>query len=85
MKSSIEKRLTRQLVGKHEKAAAGTAHGLLVKDGIIKPSGELTAKGSVRNDMTPAQLAKDRSAKASGHDTGEFKYDKKTNRATLKK
>ena len=87
MKSKIEKRLTRQLSGKHVKNAAGVAHAHLIESGIIKPSGELTAKGKERNAMTPAERAKDRASKASGgkHKPSEYEYDKRTNRATLKK
>jgi len=64
-KSKIEKRLTRQLAGKHEKNAAEMAHSLLVKNAIIKPNGDLTAKGIKRNAMTPSERAKDRAAKSS--------------------
>ena len=86
-KSKIEKRLTRQLAGKGEKNAAAMAHQLLVEHKIIKQSGELTAKGRQRNDMTPAERARDRAAKASDgkHKPEDYKYNSKTNRAVLKK
>lgn len=84
--SKIEKRLARQLAAKHETNPAGFAHALLVEAKLIKPSGELTAKGKVRNAMTPAERAKDRAASASGgkHKAGEYSYSAKTNRAKLK-
>lgn len=85
-KSKIETRLILQLAAKGNKNAAEMAHGLLVEHHIIKPSGELTAKGKVRNDMTPAERAKERAAKASEglHKPSEYVYNKKTNRAKLK-
>lgn len=85
--SKIEKRLARQLAAKHEKKPAEMAHALLVTAKIIKPSGELTSKGKVRNAMTPAERARDRAAKASEgrHKAGGYRYVSATNTAALKK
>lgn len=86
MESKIEKRLTRQLVGKKIKNAKDMAHSLLVKRGIITEDGSLTKKGEKRNSMTPEERAKDRASKYSGKNKPkDYKYNKNTNRATLKR
>jgi hypothetical protein len=80
-------RLERQLAakGKDPAAAAAIATKALQKAGDLKPgTQEATAKGKARGEMTPGARAKDRASKISGHDTGEYNYDAKTNRATLK-
>lgn len=82
---SIVKRLTRQLASKGVKGAHNMAVGLLKKQGNMDKSGKLTSKGKKRQAMGAGGRAKDRAAKASGHKTSDFKYNKKTNRATLKK
>jgi len=64
--------------------AAAVATSQLQKHGILR-DGQLTAKGKVRNSMSPAERAKDRQSKVSGHPTSDYKYNKKTNLATLKK
>jgi hypothetical protein len=46
--------------------------------------GKLTSKGKARQALGAAGRAKDRAAKNSGRKTSEFKYNAKTNRATLK-
>ncbi len=86
-KSKLETRLTRQIAARGESGASSIAHGLLVKRGHIKPDGELTAAGKKRQDLGNAGRAKDREAKysGSGHKPGDYKYDAKTNAATLKK
>jgi hypothetical protein len=86
-KSKLETRLTRQIAARGEGDASGIAHGLLVKRGHIKPSGELTAAGKKRQDLGNAGRAKDRESKYSGgkKKPSDFKYDAKTNAATLKK
>lgn len=85
-KSKLETRLTRQLASKGEKNAAGLAHGLLVKQGHIKSDGTLTEKGETRQALGNGGRAKDRAAKYSGdHDADDYKYNAKTNRASLKK
>lgn len=86
-KSKLETRLTRQLAAKGVKGAANTARGILLKRGHIESDGDLTPKGKERQDLGNDGRAKDRAAKASGgkHDPSDYKYDPKTNRATLKK
>lgn len=74
------KRLTAQ-VGSKELATH-----LLQKQGYLKEDGKtLTAAGVKRDNMTAKERALDRAAKRSGRATTEYKYDPKTNRATLKK
>ena len=87
MTSSIEKRLTSQLKAKgmNSEAAKNIARKKLQEFGNLKADGTPTAKGEKRGAMTPGERAKDREASYSGHSTKEFKYNSKTNRATLKK
>lgn len=59
------------------------AASLLQKRGQMS-GGKLTAEGKKRQAMGAAGRAKDRAAKKSGRKTNEFKYNAKTNRATLK-
>lgn len=80
----IVERLTRQLRGKGIKNAKQAAYAFLTRAGILK-GGKLTAKGKKRNAMSPGQRAKDRAAKRSGRSAGSYKYNKRTNRATLKR
>lgn len=84
----ILKRLVSQLEakGKDKDTAYAIATSQLQKNGILKKgsSEELTEKGKKRNAMSPEERAKDRAAKVSGKSTKEYKYNKKTNRATLK-
>ena len=81
---AIVERLMRQLRSKGNKNAKGMAIALLKKQGILNKAGKLTAKGKKRNSMSPAQRAKARAAKYSGNSTKKYKYNKRTNRATLK-
>ena len=81
--SSIVKRLTNQLKAKGIKYPEGMAMGRLTQYGILK-DGKLTEKGKERQKLGASGRAKDRAAKASGRSPEEFKYSKKTNRATLK-
>jgi len=60
------------------------AYALLKKQGNMNASGKLTSKGKKRQAMGAAGRAKDRAAKASGKSVKAYKYNKKTNRATLK-
>lgn len=83
MPIKILTRLTNQLRSKGNSNAKGMAIALLTKQGTLK-NDKLTAKGRVRNAMTPAERAKDRQAKYSGHKSADFKYNASTNRATLK-
>lgn len=82
----ILERLARQLRSKGVKNSRAVAVSQLTKAGILKKGTlELTVKGKKRNKMTPGQRAKDRASKQSGKPTSKYKYNKKTNRATLKK
>ncbi len=77
-KKQLVKRLAAQVGSKD------MAIGILKKRGDMTKSGKLTAKGKARNNMTAEERAKDRASKASGKPTSAFKYDPRTNRATLK-
>jgi len=63
----------------------GMAIGILKKRGDMNASGELTAKGTKRNNMTAEERAKDRASKATGKSTNSFNYDPKTNRTKLRR
>lgn len=78
-------RLTRQLAAKGVKGAKGMAAALLHKRGQLSGNGKLTAKGKQRQALGAAGRAKDRAAKASGNSASSYKYNPKTNRATIKK
>ncbi len=80
----IAERLTRQLRGRGEKEPKALAYALLNKMGHMK-NGELTAKGKARNAMTPGERAKDRQASYTGRKPSDFKYNPKTNQATVKR
>lgn len=69
-----------------EAAANAAARSRLQKAGILKKgSDELTEYGKKRQAMGAAGRAKDRAAKASGRKPSEYKYNARTNKATLKK
>lgn len=76
-----------QAKGQSKAGAYAIATKTLQKAGDLKPgSAEATPKGAKRGAMTPAARAKDRASKYSGkHKTGDYGYDAKSNRATLKK
>lgn len=85
---AILERLVSQLKakGKSEKSAYAIATAALQRSGNLKKgSTKATAKGKRRGAMTPAQRAKDRASKRSGHSTSNYKYNSKTNLATLKR
>ena len=84
MASKLETRLTRQLAARGVDNAKGVATALLTKRGHLK-DGKLTAEGRERQALGNDGRAKDRQAKYSGRKPDDFKYDAKTNRATLKK
>ena len=86
-KSKLETRLTRQIAARGEDDAREIARGLLIKRGHIKPDGTLTAEGKRRQDLGNAGRAKDRESKYSGgkNKPSDYKYNAKTNAATLKK
>lgn len=72
--------------GNDKASAYAIATKALQRSGNLKPgTQEATAKGKRRGDMTPGERAKDRESKRTGHKPSEYKYNKKTNRATLKK
>jgi len=80
-------RLVGQLKNKgfNKKSAYAIATSKLQESGNLKKgTNKPTAKGIARGKMTPGQRAKDRASKASGKPKSSFKYNKKTNRATLK-
>ena len=81
---ALENRLTQQLAAKGNKNARGMAIAILTKRGDLA-NGKLTAKGEERQALGNAGRAKDRASKASGHSASEYKYNAKTNAATLKK
>lgn len=84
---AILERLVRQLRAKgySNRSAHAIAVKALQRSGNLKKgSTEATAKGERRGRMTPGERAKDRAAKKSGRKTSEYKYNKRTNRATLK-
>jgi hypothetical protein len=62
------------------------AIALMTKRGDMK-DGKLTAKGKERQELGNAGRAKDREAKYSDgkHKPSDYKYDPKTNAATLRK
>lgn len=81
---ALQTRLTRQLASRGVKDAKGMAVALLTKRGDMK-DGKLTEKGKERQALGDAGRAKDRQARYSGRKPEDFKYDAKTNAATLKK
>jgi len=59
---------------------------ILKNRGHLKADGKtFTAKGSARNAMTAEERAIDRATKISGKSAAAYKYNPKTNRATLRK
>jgi hypothetical protein len=77
-KHQLVKRLAAQ-VGNEDMAIA-----ILKSRGDMNEKGELTRKGLARDNMTSEQRAIDRAAKRSGRSVSEYKYNPRTNRATLK-
>ena len=85
---AILDRLVKQLKAKGiaTSSAYAIATKSLQKAGNLRPgTAKATAKGRRRGKMTPGQRAKDRASKRSGHPTSKYKYNSKTNLATLKK
>lgn len=74
----LVKRLTAQV------GDEGLAIALLKKRGDMSKSGALTKKGKARDSMTAEERALDRASKKTKHKPQEFKYNRSTNRATLK-
>jgi len=79
-------RLVRQLKAKGVKNPHAVATSQQQKAGNLKKgTNKLTAKGKKRQAMGASGRAKSRASKESGRKPSEYKYSKKTNRATLKK
>lgn len=78
-------RLTAQLKATGAKDPEDMAHGLLLNRGHINKDGSLTEAGQKRSDMGAAGRAIDRAVGRGDHKAKEYKYDAKTNRATLKR
>ena len=80
---NIVARLVEQLMAKGMSRAAAQSIAMtqMRKHGNINASGELTAKGKERSNMTPAERAKDRAAKESGGTTSDYKYNPYNNTA----
>lgn len=84
---AILDRLVKQLMakGKSKSSAFAIATSTLQRSGNLKKgSQKATAKGKRRGTMTPGERAKDRASKTSGRSKSSYKYNSKTNRATLK-
>lgn len=86
MVSALQTRLTRQLASRGVKDAKGMAIALLTKRGDMK-DGKLTTKGKERQALGNDGRAKERESRYSGgkNKPSDYKYDAKTNSATLKK
>lgn len=85
---AILERLVSQLraKGKSKSSAYAIATSSLQKSGNLKKGTQkATAKGAKRGSMTPSQRAKNRASKKSKHSAKAYRYNAKTNRATLKK
>ena len=81
-------RLVSQLKAKgmSEKAAYAIATKQLQKSGNLKKgTNTSTVKGTKRGNMTAGQRAIDRAARNSGRPKSDYVYNKKTNRAVLKR
>ena len=85
--AKILDRLVSQLKAKGmpEKAAFAIATKKLQDTGNLKKgTAKATRKGVTRGNMTAGQRAMQRAAKLSGKPVSAYKYNPKTNRATLK-
>ena len=84
---AILERLVSQLQakGKSKSSAFAIATAALQKSGNLKRgTQQATSKGKKRGAMTPSERAKDRASRKSNHKTSEYKYNKKSNLATLR-
>lgn len=78
-KNQLVKRLAAQV------KSTPLAVNILKKRGDLKADGKtLTEKGKKRDSMTAKERAVDRAVKRSGNKSSEYKYNPRTNRATLK-
>ena len=84
---SLKKRLTKQLASSGRKGSKSMAIAILKKRGDLNAKGELTAKGKKKQALGAGCRAKARAAKYSKgkHTASDYKYNSKTNMATLKK
>ena len=85
---AILERLVSQLraKGKSKSSAFAIATAALQRSGNLKRgTQQATSKGKKRGAMTPSQRAKDRASKNSKHKSSEYKYNKQSNLATLRK
>lgn len=85
---AILERLVKQLKakGKSTSSAYAIATSALQKAGNLKKgTQQATSKGKRRGAMTPSERAKDRESKRTGNPVSKYKYNSKTNRATLRK
>ena len=80
----IYKRLVNQLTGKVANPHAVATAQLQKSGSMKKGTRTLTAKGKKRQAMGASGRAKDRAAKASGKSASQYKYNPRTNQATLK-
>jgi len=78
-KNQLVDRLATQ-VGSKEAAMS-----ILQKRGHVDAQGNLTEAGKVRDAMTAQERAIDRESTRSGNKPTAYKYDSRTNRATLRK
>jgi hypothetical protein len=88
VKRSIVERLTSQIQaqGKSKKDAQAIAVARLRNTGSLKKNGAgLTAKGKEKQALGAAGRAKQRAADKLNRKPSDFKYNPRTNRATLKK
>lgn len=75
-----------QANGMPKSEAYGVATKHLQKAGVLQPGSEaLTSKGKERQAMGASGRAVDRASKASGRPPSDYKYNRVTNRATLRK
>ncbi len=83
---SLQKRLARQLASKGKKGSRSMACSILKKRGDVDKKCKLTKSGKKRQALGAGGRAKARAAKYSkGRKPSDYKYNSKTNRATLKK
>lgn len=88
----MTKQATQAFMGKNqlvERLAAQTgsttmAIALMKARGQMNTDGSLTAAGRERDDMTAEERAKDRASKIQKRPADAFKYNPRTNQATLK-
>jgi hypothetical protein len=75
-----------QLIDRLSAQVGSKAKALLIlkRRGDVDDKGQLTPKGQSRDRMTAAERAIDRAKKVSGKPASRYKYNPKTNRATLR-